>query len=704
MRRLWNRYPKLSILVWLLPVISTGFLVQCAGLPKIPSLEGILEGEPPITTSLSDAVTEVPFLDDFDPRHFVSMTVLPRDPKGGFLLRPGLFRFNAESYCLHAGKYVPGGGDGYLYAPLKGPRSDIIGNILQRSVDHPEVPQRDIQTLLWAILTRTKISDMSHEIQLTAAELLTPEEIFEINGGAMGLIPEELLEKALAKLPPQVRQVLEAEARLREMLTEAKATYEELERVAVRFGDAPLGEGSREIPIGRWSYHSDGYFIRYFPSGYSSILIQVYVPELFQIERDELGRITRIADGKGNQIETKYDDTIGLLTVPGDPAMQGYAFRSIRFVCRKIIPPEVVLDLEATWDAVGWTLVGVPSGKGCSEPSSERFADLKDRYEWANTHKNQLNKLNEQFAPKGSIRDIVDLGHYAVALAKAISGDHTREIKWASNHIDLVKKAWQYAVCKREGGCNTEGASFGSLNRKSKEFSDSRMLLASSQSTKVYAEIGSNEKGSKGSYRKYDPAGNDAVPGNTSRQRLGISPRSSDDKDEVDEACQTINDHLLFQALMLKAFQDQGLYDAIKDMGLGWEHYQEAVKNLAKKAWDSEQWTSFDNLSNAEKAEILKSYWPPAGESPMHTDCDCNIVENWDLDRFIEEDGELAGKALYRAARTHEQVHRSTCMRATPRFFCLQFEDIEFGRNDEIKAYNAGIDEKEKSLKELGCK
>ena len=86
----------------------------------------------------------------------------------------------------------------------------------------------------------------------------------------------------------------------------------------------------------------------------------------------------------------------------------------------------------------------------------------------------------------------------------------------------------------------------------------------------------------------------------------------------------------------------------------------------------------------------------------MHTDCDCNIVENWDLGKFIEEDGELAGKALYRASRAHEQVHRSTCMRVTPRFFCL--EDIEFMRTEEIKAYNAGIDEKEKSLKELGCK
>ena len=63
--------------------------------PKIPSLDKILKREPPITTSLSDAVTEIPFLDDFDPEDLVPMTVLARSPSGSFLLRPGLFELNA---------------------------------------------------------------------------------------------------------------------------------------------------------------------------------------------------------------------------------------------------------------------------------------------------------------------------------------------------------------------------------------------------------------------------------------------------------------------------------------------------------------------------------------------------------------------------------------------------------------------------------
>ena len=69
---------------------------------------------------------------------------------------------------------------------------------------------------------------------------------------------EELLDKAFADLPSQVRQVLEAEARLQRKLKDVTATYEELERIAVLFGDPPPQEGDREVPRGRWSFHPNG--------------------------------------------------------------------------------------------------------------------------------------------------------------------------------------------------------------------------------------------------------------------------------------------------------------------------------------------------------------------------------------------------------------------------------------------------------------
>ena len=80
---------------------------------------------------------------------------------------------------------------------------------------------------------------------------------------------------------------MEAEARLRYMLTKTQSSYEELERIAVLRGEPPEEEGDREIPLGRWSFHPDGFFIRYFPRGYTRMLIELYYPELMEIKKDE---------------------------------------------------------------------------------------------------------------------------------------------------------------------------------------------------------------------------------------------------------------------------------------------------------------------------------------------------------------------------------------------------------------------------------
>ena len=81
------------------------------------------------------------------------------------------------------------------------------------------------------------------------------------------------------RLPPVVRQALQAEAQLRQMLTTSGTSFAELERVAVLSGMAPRGEGSIDVPSGRWNQHPDGYHIRYIPQGYSHTLVEIWVPE-----------------------------------------------------------------------------------------------------------------------------------------------------------------------------------------------------------------------------------------------------------------------------------------------------------------------------------------------------------------------------------------------------------------------------------------
>jgi hypothetical protein len=247
---------------------------------RLPDVSGMLQGKAPITTSLQDAKWAVDSLDNFRPREsFRNIAQLQRTPNGGFVLQPGAYSYQAQSYCLKAGTHGPGGGDGYLFAPPIGPAEEAVMTIVRNSVQHPEIHQHDIQTLLWAIIARAKFEDLSTQHKAVASRLLTPRQLAGLNRSALDLIPGPALDRAMASMPPLVRQVVEAEAKLRQMLINPATSFQQLEAVAVLSGAVGLGPGSREVPSGRWSMHPDGYYVRYIPSGYSSTKVEVWVPQ-----------------------------------------------------------------------------------------------------------------------------------------------------------------------------------------------------------------------------------------------------------------------------------------------------------------------------------------------------------------------------------------------------------------------------------------
>jgi len=239
-----------------------------------------LAGKAPITTSLPDAIWGAPDKDGFTPREAArSLNVLQRTPNGGFVLQPGYYGMQDQSYCLHAGTHGPGGGDGYLYAPPKGSAEDAVMSVVRNSVQHPEIDQHIVQQLLWAIVARAKFEDLSTELKSAASRLLTPRQLATLNRSGLDMIPGPALDKAMGSAPAGVRQALQAEAQMRQMFQSGSATYADLERVAVLGGNAPRGEGSREVPSGRWSLHPDGYYVRYIPSSYSSTRVEIWVPQ-----------------------------------------------------------------------------------------------------------------------------------------------------------------------------------------------------------------------------------------------------------------------------------------------------------------------------------------------------------------------------------------------------------------------------------------
>jgi hypothetical protein len=244
---------------------------------KVPN---ILGDKQPITTSLPDAKWGDASKDGFTPREPKrSLMTLQRTPNGGFVLQPGYYEFVDQSYCLKAGTHGPGGGDGYLYAPPKGPAEDAVMTIVRNSVNKPNIHQHDIQVLLWAIIARAKFEDMDSRIKATAAQLLTPRQLAGLNRSALDALSGNALTDALGGIPEPLRQIAQAEAQLRQMLTTPGATFAEMERVAVLAGAAPMGPGSIDIPSGRWSVHPDGYHVRYIPSGYSTTKVEIWVPQ-----------------------------------------------------------------------------------------------------------------------------------------------------------------------------------------------------------------------------------------------------------------------------------------------------------------------------------------------------------------------------------------------------------------------------------------
>jgi hypothetical protein len=291
----------LAVITATLFAASTDASAQIGGLgglgdkltKKMPNLLG---GKAPITTSLSDAKWSDASKDGFTPSEASrSLMTLQRTPNGGFVLQPGYYVQQQQSYCLHAGTYGPGGGHGYLYGPTKGSAEDAVTTVVRNSVNRPEIPQHDIQTLLWAIVARAKFEDLQPNVKSVASQLLTPRQLASLNRSALDVLQGNALTDALGGVPAPLRQIAQAEAQLRQMLTTPGASFAEMERVAVLSGNAPLGPGSQDVPSGRWSIHPDGYFVRYIPSGYSSTRVEICVPQGSSAVGKEFDPATHIA-------------------------------------------------------------------------------------------------------------------------------------------------------------------------------------------------------------------------------------------------------------------------------------------------------------------------------------------------------------------------------------------------------------------------
>jgi hypothetical protein len=282
-----NRNKTSCMKYFLLPAViffSTTINAQLGGLKnKILNTENnpvasLMKKPSPITTNFKEDVKmEGSLPESFgNDKTFTPLHKMPFEANE-FQLCPGYYEMTNMSYCLKAGTHGPSEGDGYMYAPVKGKMDDIVISILENHAKHPEISQRDVQVLLWAIIARAKFKNLSGRLKIVTTQLLTPKQIVKLNGGFVETLGGEALNKGLVDVPPAVQKVMEAENNIRRLVETGVDSYEDFEKFAILAGMAP--NDNKEVVRGMWSLHPDGYYIRYFPSGYSRTTVQIYVPE-----------------------------------------------------------------------------------------------------------------------------------------------------------------------------------------------------------------------------------------------------------------------------------------------------------------------------------------------------------------------------------------------------------------------------------------
>ena len=191
---------------------------------------------------------------------------LPQSQDGGFVLAPGFYEAEFKTYCLQPGTPDPSQGDAYLQGAVTGYRKDIIESVLLNSRKKPELEQRNIQLLLWAVVSGSNFNRLSSAVQSDAMKLLTPRQIFTLKGGVAGVI------KSVASST----KMFSADNSIQRLFEKGITSYENFERLAIL--NEPSQIRKKDVKYDQWYRQKENYYVRYFPASYKKVRIQVYVP------------------------------------------------------------------------------------------------------------------------------------------------------------------------------------------------------------------------------------------------------------------------------------------------------------------------------------------------------------------------------------------------------------------------------------------
>jgi hypothetical protein len=436
---------------------------------------------------------------DFDPRQADTLT--------SFTLKPGYYRTTIRSYCLHAGTYGPTKGDGYQIARLKGNSATLVRSILDRSAEHPGIQQQDIQVLIWGIEAGNKFSDYPADFQLRVKPLLTEKDIAQLQ-----VKISHITEKFV---PGPLKDMVETYQSLRNKMDKAQMNYDEIENVAVKAGVPPTGLGSLNIRQGLWSYVGNGFFIRVFPRNYTTTDLEIYRPGHFSVQKDSRNRIVSF-ERAGEKVTIEYDDSPGadLFTSKGHPPIPIWRFRRFTYTNSDKNTSEEISNkgwvLRGSFDELNNAFAAaektaIQPGAPFAEESGDdqqplqtkqpiNWDDVYARYQLAKQRYGQAKEAADWAKRLNDINKLRDYDEYLNE--KAAQQRVDAGIKAASNPTDFKGKSdWLYDLMK--------------MDRDLMYYIDCSLAGTCSDSN--------------------DPASPDLTskvgqPGNSSAQRLGLSP------------------------------------------------------------------------------------------------------------------------------------------------------------------------------------
>lgn len=204
------------------------------------------------------------------------LTDLPQTQYGGFVLKPGFYETEFKTYCLQPGTPDPSPRDAYLQSPVTGYRKEIVEAVLLNSRRQPDLDQRNVQLLLWSVVSGSDFNKLSPAVKADAARLLTAKQIFELQGGVLGVI----------KTVSNTTGILSSNREMQRLFEVSTASYENFERIAVL--RQPSQVRRTGVKADKWYKQKENYYVRYIPVSYKKVRMQVYVPDGLLDAEDKL--------------------------------------------------------------------------------------------------------------------------------------------------------------------------------------------------------------------------------------------------------------------------------------------------------------------------------------------------------------------------------------------------------------------------------